>query len=147
LTPHHFDHIHGVDYFKNARIMAGKEELWAFTDKDRYMESLGYHRWEELMGSPKDDNWAKISLPADVLRGPGFQSIPVTAVFEDGDEIGLGHTSLTTVHVPGLSPGHYAFFFPRKKSCFPPIWIFLPPVPGMETYGLILTTWSNPYIN
>ena len=119
LTHHHFDHINGVSFFKNARKMAGQEEAWAFQDEAKYLRSTGFHRWQELMGSQRLENWDKIiSLPDDIPSRPVFQPLELAGVFKDGDVFELGHTSLTAVHTPGHSPGHYAFFFPQERILF-----------------------------
>jgi len=119
LTHHHFDHINGVSFFNNAKKMSGREELWAFQDETKYAKSSGYHRWHELMGSQRNEKWEKIiNLPDDVPSQPVFQKIDIAGVFKDGDIFNLGSTSLTTIHTPGHSPGHYAFFFPQEKILF-----------------------------
>jgi glyoxylase-like metal-dependent hydrolase (beta-lactamase superfamily II) len=119
LTHHHFDHINGVSFFSNAQKMAGREELWAFQDEAKYKESTGYDRWQELMGSPKNENWEKLlELPEDVPSCLGFQPIELAGVFKDGDVFKLGETSFAAVHTPGHSLGHYAFFFPQESILF-----------------------------
>jgi len=119
LTHHHFDHINGVSLFKNAQIMVGREELWAFQNESEYNRSTGFHRWQELMGSQRSEKWDKLlSLPDDIPSRPAFQPLELAGVFKDGDTFELGHTSFTAVHTPGHSPGHYAFFFPQEKILF-----------------------------
>ncbi len=119
LTHHHFDHIHGMSFFENARKMVGQEELWAFTDENKYWLSSGYQHWEEIMGARKEGSWqSSQQMPDDVPIRPGFQAIHMDGVFRDGDEFQLGETLIKAIHTPGHSPGHYAFFFPEQKILF-----------------------------
>lgn len=119
LSHYHFDHTHGISFFTNARKMVGQEEVWAFTDENRFLLSSGYHHWEELLGSQKEEGWSQtMQLPDDVAAKPGFRRISMDAVFQDGDELLLGETRCIALHTPGHSPGHYAFFFPDQKILF-----------------------------
>jgi len=119
LSHSHFDHTHGLDYFPQAEIMAGREEQYAFVDEKAFYLSSGFQRWEAFMGSPKEVKMdSETPLPDDVLAKTGFRPIKLNGVFKDGDEIVLGSTRLTAIHTPGHSPGHYAFFFPDKKILF-----------------------------
>jgi glyoxylase-like metal-dependent hydrolase (beta-lactamase superfamily II) len=119
LTHYHFDHINGVSFFPNARKMAGWEEIWAFQDEDKYLESMGYYQWQELMGSPRDEIlYRGLILPEDVPSQPGFQFIELAGTFKDGQVFNTGETTFTAVHTPGHSPGHYAFYFPQESILF-----------------------------
>ncbi len=119
LTHHHFDHINGLEFFHNAQKMAGQEEAWAFQDESQYYQSMGYDRWQEFMGQPKAGEWREfINLPEDVPTSPGFQPVELAGVFADGDVFDLGETSLTAIHTPGHSPGHYAFYIPGERILF-----------------------------
>jgi glyoxylase-like metal-dependent hydrolase (beta-lactamase superfamily II) len=120
LTHFHFDHINGVQFFSNARIMAGFEEAWAFEDEEKYNKSLGYEdHWEEYMGKPRSEDWkAHSRLPDDIPATPGFKPIKLAGVFKDGDIFNLGETTISAIHTPGHSPGHYAFFIPKEGILF-----------------------------
>jgi endoribonuclease LACTB2 len=118
LTHHHFDHINGWRFFSNAKIMAGREERWAFQDETGYAEATSSKRWLELMGTPREAIMETMSFPDDIPSRPGFQKLDIAAFFKDGDIFDLGKTSFTAVHTPGHSPGHYAFFFPRESILF-----------------------------
>lgn len=118
LTHHHFDHINGVGFFKNAEVMAGKEEKAIFEDENRFTEEMGYHRWQQLMGTSLSRPWEKINMPEDVPSRPGFPDLHISAVFEDGDVFSTGSTFFTAIHTPGHSAGHYAFFFPEERILF-----------------------------
>jgi Zn-dependent hydrolases, including glyoxylases len=118
LTHSHFDHVNGVSFFSHAQIMAGQEELGIFLDEAEFNRSMGYQHWQELMGTPLQTRWEKMSLPDDVPSRPGFQSISLDSVFTDGSIFDTGSTYFIAVHTPGHSPGHYAFFFPRERILF-----------------------------
>ncbi|MDD4802578.1 MAG: MBL fold metallo-hydrolase [Syntrophomonas sp.] len=119
ISHHHFDHINGISFFNNARKIAGREEAWAFQDEDLYIKSTGYQRWEDLMGKPKrKDEDEFTELPADVPANYGYIPMQLAGEFKDGDIFNMGQTSLTAVHTPGHSPGHYSFFFPRESILF-----------------------------
>ena len=119
LTHHHFDHVNGVSFFPKARKMVGEEELWAFADEYKYSLSMGLHRWEELMGSPREHTWEReTNLPDDVPAKPGFMPLAIDGVFKDGDIFDAGETTFAAIHTPGHSPGHYSFFFPQESILF-----------------------------
>ena len=119
LSHSHFDHTHGLDYFPQARIMAGREEQYAFQDENKFYITAGFQRWEELMGSSKEAKMTtQTPLPDDVLAKPGFRKIELGGVFKDGDEIVVGSTRIIALHTPGHSIGHYGFYFPDQKILF-----------------------------
>ncbi|HPF20237.1 MAG TPA: MBL fold metallo-hydrolase [Syntrophomonas sp.] len=119
LSHSHFDHTHGLGYFPQAKIMAGTEEQYAFQDENKFYITAGFQRWEELMGSKKDEKMTmQTPLPDDVLVKPGFRQVELGGVFKDGDEIVVGSTRLLALHTPGHSVGHYGFYFPEKKILF-----------------------------
>ena len=119
LSHSHFDHTHGLGYFPQARIMAGLEEQYAFQDENKFYITAGFQRWEELMGSKKDEKMTtQTPLPDDVLVKPGFRKVELSGVFKDGDEIVVGSTRLIALHTPGHSVGHYGFYFPDQKILF-----------------------------
>ena len=119
LTHYHFDHTNGIGFFTNAQKMVGQEEAWAFQDEDKYHQSFGYNHWQDFIGKPRSKEWSKaINLPDDIPSHVGYQPIELAGVFKDGDVFNLGETSLTAIHTPGHSPGHYAFFFPQERILF-----------------------------
>lgn len=119
LSHYHFDHTNGISLFKNAKVMAGAQETWAYSDEEKYLQSSGYQHWEKLMGCKKVDKWSQsIQMPEDVPSSPGFHSFELNGVFNDGDIFNTGKLNFRTIHTPGHSPGHYAFFFPEEKILF-----------------------------
>ena len=120
LSHYHFDHVHGVSFFKNARILAADEEKEAYEDKESYLHFLGYSRWEELMGKPNRVGTyaSKSKMPDDIPVRPGSQDIKLTAVFKDGDVMVSGRNKIISVHTPGHSRGHYAFYIEKEGIMF-----------------------------
>jgi glyoxylase-like metal-dependent hydrolase (beta-lactamase superfamily II) len=119
LSHSHFDHTHGLDYFPRARIMSGMEEQFAFQDENKFYITAGFQRWEELMGSPKEEKMtSQTPLPDDVLVKPGFRRVELGGVFKDHDEIMAGSIRIVALHTPGHSAGHYGFYFPDQKILF-----------------------------
>lgn len=119
LTHYHFDHHHGTSWFPNARVMIGQEELAVFESKDLYDKIRGYDRWQQLMGSAREESLAGLGVyPEDIPVLPGYRDIVVEDSFRDGDRFDLGSTTVQAIHTPGHTPGHYAFYFPREEILF-----------------------------
>jgi glyoxylase-like metal-dependent hydrolase (beta-lactamase superfamily II) len=119
LSHSHFDHTHGLAYFPQAKIMAGMEEQYAFQDENKFYITAGFQRWEELMGSHKEEKMTTQNpLPDDVLAKPGFRKLELAGVFKDNDEIVVGSKRMIALHTPGHSVGHYGFFFPDQRILF-----------------------------
>lgn len=119
LSHFHFDHVQGISFFPQARVMAAREEADCYRDADIYMQYSGYARWEELMGYRKIELFSEyMPMPDDVPIPLGFQPVEVAGCFNDGEEIVLGQTTVTAIHTPGHSPGHYSFYFAREGIMF-----------------------------
>lgn len=119
LSHNHFDHVNGVGFFKNAKIMAGKEEEGTYSDAHTYRKYLGITEWQKLMGDVNREKLVRnIALPDDIPVKYGFNSIKLNGVFADGDKFDLGQIRVTAVHTPGHSKGHYAFFFEKEGILF-----------------------------
>ncbi len=119
LSHYHFDHTHCSGLFRNAAIMAGKEEAPAYSSEEAYFSFSGFSRWENLMGQAKKQQFSGgINLPADVPEKPGFRYIKLHGVFCDGDIISCGRTSFYVLHTPGHTCGHYAFWFEKEGILF-----------------------------
>jgi ribonuclease/clavin/mitogillin len=118
LSHFHFDHIHGDSLFKNSRLMAGYEERLTYSNEEEYLDFHGYHLWEPLMGGNREAYGQVIPLPDDVLAKPGFRIMPLSGTFTDGDVLNLGKISLTAVHLPGHTCGHYGFYLEKEGILF-----------------------------
>lgn len=119
LSHYHFDHTHGTRHFNRAKIMVGSQEEPAYTDPSAYAFYSGFSRWEELMGYPKKQSFAGgVNLPLDVVEKPGYRPIPLGGVFNDGDSFSLGSITVHTLHTPGHTHGHYAFWLDKEGILF-----------------------------
>lgn len=119
LSHNHFDHVNGISFFKNAKIMAGQEEEQSYRDPDFYLKYIGYLEWPRLMGDIDRENLSKfIVLPDDVPVKRGYQEVKLSGLIKDGDVFDLGETTVTALHTPGHTPGHYAYYFEKDGILF-----------------------------
>lgn len=118
LSHFHFDHIHGDSLFPRSRLMAGEEERLTYSDEKEYISFHGYNLWESLMGLKRDAYGQVVPLAEDVLARPGFRHMPLGGTFHDQDVIDLGGISLTAVHLPGHTRGHYGFYLEKEGVLF-----------------------------
>lgn len=119
ITHNHFDHINGVSFFTNAKIMAGQEEAEGYTSPEVYSSWAGYAKWEKLMGRTKVERFSQTTpMPDDVPVQLGFHKVDLAGVIKDGDVFDLGKTKLRALHTPGHSHGHYAFFIEKEGILF-----------------------------
>lgn len=118
LTHFHFDHLHGYDLFTGADIMAGREESVTYCDEQSYIDFHGYNLWDSIMKIPRQAYGQVVPLQDDVLARPGFRNIPLSDTFKDGQKIDLGNMTLTSVHLPGHTLGHYGFYFEKEGILF-----------------------------
>lgn len=120
LTHNHFDHTNGVSLFKNARIQAGKEEAKGYSNPEVFYSFMGLDRWPELMGKADVEQFAQgLTMPEDIpARSVGFNPVNLQGYIKDGDVFNLGKTTVTAIHTPGHSPGHYAFLIEKEGILF-----------------------------
>lgn len=119
LTHYHFDHTNGLEFFNDTPVMAGAQELWAYSSEEDYESSTGYHLWDELMDEPRKGSLAStFKQPEDVPVVPGFRKITLGGLFHDQDSFNAGNTCVQAIHTPGHTPGHYSFFFPKEGILF-----------------------------
>ncbi len=119
ISHSHFDHIHGDDFFPQATIYAGQEEAAPLTDQAAYLEFYGFYKWEQYMQGISQETISQLSpLPPDVHAKPGFRNFPLSGVFSDGQSFDLGKTTVTAIHLPGHTSGHYGFWFQAEGILF-----------------------------
>lgn len=119
LTHNHFDHVNGISFFENARILASEMEAPGYTDPEIYASYAGYELWEELMDNPRQTRFGSISaMPEDVPVNPGFHHIELGGHFHDGEIFDLGNNRLQAVYLPGHSHGHFGFFIQQNGILF-----------------------------
>lgn len=119
LTHNHFDHVNGVSFFKNARLLASEKEAPGYTDSEVYASYAGYELWEELMDSPRQIKFGSLSaMPEDVPVNPGFHHIELNGYLQDGDIFDLGKNKLQAVYLPGHTHGHFGFIIEQSGIMF-----------------------------
>ncbi len=119
ISHYHFDHLHGIDLFRQAGLYAGWQEQKAYSDEEQYVKLHGYELWEEMMpGVPRPPLGPVAPLPDDVMASPGFRKIILSGTFTDGELIDLGHRTLRAVYLPGHTVGHYGFYLEKEGILF-----------------------------
>lgn len=119
ISHSHFDHIHGDSFFPRARFYAGEEEVDTYNDEESYHRFHGYDLWSVMMPGIKRPGYGSvIPLPEDIPVSPGFRKIPISGSFKDGDLIQLGRYTLTAIHLPGHTAGHYGFYIEKEGLLF-----------------------------
>ncbi|MEN6350570.1 MAG: MBL fold metallo-hydrolase [Syntrophomonas sp.] len=114
----HFDHIHGVGHFKQAEMVAAKEEAAAYQSRQGYDTFMGNSLWNKLMNVPRDDRLAQAAASREDVNFPDFRDYNITGHLWEGRIIDCGHVQLKALHLPGHSPGHYAFYIEKDGILF-----------------------------
>jgi glyoxylase-like metal-dependent hydrolase (beta-lactamase superfamily II) len=83
------------------------------------------HEAEAIFLNDRNLFYNGISLPRNVLNLTGslgytdaMLGIEISRYFDDEDRIDLGGINLETIHTPGHTPGHLAFFIPEADLLF-----------------------------
>ncbi len=119
FTHFHFDHVNCAPLFAGRPKLSGREEIMFYQDENQFYRALGYHHWQEVLGTPYDGEHRPLpQIAADIPLRPGFNRIELAGSFQDGDCFDTGKTKFYAVHTPGHSPGHYAFFFPQEEILY-----------------------------
>ncbi len=119
ISHSHFDHIHGDSFFPATQLYAGAEELDTYNDEASYHNFHGYDLWSLMMPGIKRPGYGSvIPLPDDIPVNPGFRKIPIAGAIRDGDLIQLGKYTLTALHLPGHTAGHYGFYIEKAGLLF-----------------------------
>lgn len=114
----HFDHIHGVGHFKHSEMVAGREEAQAYQSRQSYDAFMGNSLWNELMDVPRDDRLYQAVVSRNDVNMPDFHDYNITGHLWEGRILDCGHVQLRALHLPGHSPGHYAFHIEKEGILF-----------------------------
>ncbi|MEN6392005.1 MAG: MBL fold metallo-hydrolase [Syntrophomonas sp.] len=114
----HFDHIHGVGHFKHSEMIVGREEAQAYLSRQSYDAFMENDLWNELMDVPRDDRLSQAVASRDDVNMPDFRDYNITGHLWEGRLIDCGHVQLKALHLPGHSPGHYAFHIEKDGILF-----------------------------
>lgn len=114
----HFDHIHGVGHFKHSEMVVGREEAEAYQSRQSYDAFMGNSLWNELMDVPRDNRLLQAVASCDDVNMPDFRDYNITENLWEGRLIDCGRVRLKALHLPGHSPGHYAFHIEKEGILF-----------------------------
>jgi len=93
-THAHFDHIMGIEYFRK-----------------KY--GLGFYLHED------DLFWVEKAVGQGQMFGFEMEPVANPSFFiVEGEPVKFGNSALQTIHVPGHSPGHVAFYAEKDKKLF-----------------------------
>lgn len=101
----HIDHFLKNDQFPFAKTLLHKDDLEMVYSGDAYFESFHY---EEYSGLPKEP----------VLQALQYRPCRVDEYLADGQKQVLGSTGFEIMHLPGHTPGHCGFLFPKEGFVF-----------------------------
>jgi glyoxylase-like metal-dependent hydrolase (beta-lactamase superfamily II) len=102
---YHIDHILGNYLFENLWI---EEE-----ERDVTTSFENYKRFAGILNTSIEDSW--LSWFHQYFK---FNASSPTRTFKPNEVFKFGNTKWQVVHTPGHSPGHCAFYEPRKKIMF-----------------------------
>jgi glyoxylase-like metal-dependent hydrolase (beta-lactamase superfamily II) len=102
---YHIDHILGNYLFEN---------LWIVEEEADVTSSFeNYKRFAGILGTSIEDSWL-----AWFHQYFKFHASSPTSIFKSNEVFKFGDTNWQAVHTPGHSPGHCAFYEPRRKIMF-----------------------------
>jgi len=105
LSHCHIDHRLTRTEIPDVPVWCHDKEEKYFQDKDQFFTAMGLKR---------------SGLDLDGLFGfaRGRFGVEIEQRLNDGDRIDLGGITLETIHTPGHTPGHIAFFIPEHDLLF-----------------------------
>lgn len=110
---YHRDHSGGNYLFPKAEKWIHELDAPPLSDqtaRDRY---TAFYRWEEIMGYPR--------VPMIGKSGSGIPAfVPQSfhRYLQDGEVLDFGAVQAVVLHLPGHTPGHCGFYFPKEKIVF-----------------------------
>jgi glyoxylase-like metal-dependent hydrolase (beta-lactamase superfamily II) len=118
----HGDHINGNQAFPQAKVAVHHLEADSLQSPEAFGDSLGLHKWAELMPVPLNFN-VDFDHPGKHLtikdsRVVRFPESRVDSTFGEGDKFQLGKVTLTVLHTPGHSAGHSCFYWEAAGILF-----------------------------
>jgi glyoxylase-like metal-dependent hydrolase (beta-lactamase superfamily II) len=105
LTHCHIDHRLSYSEIPDVPVWCHQVEAQFFRDREFFFKSMGLKR-----------SGLKLDGLFDFARG-AF-GIAIEHQLADGERIDLGGITLETIHTPGHTPGHMAFFIPEHDLLF-----------------------------
>jgi glyoxylase-like metal-dependent hydrolase (beta-lactamase superfamily II) len=105
LTHCHIDHRLTRSDIVNVPVWCHAAEAEFFTDREYFFTSMGLKR-------------SGLELDGLFDFASGAFGIEIDRRLTDGERIDLGGITLETIHTPGHTPGHMAFFIPEHDLLF-----------------------------
>jgi glyoxylase-like metal-dependent hydrolase (beta-lactamase superfamily II) len=105
LTHCHIDHRLTRSEIMDVPFWCHAEEADFLKDRDYFLTSMGFKR-------------SGLDLAGLFDFAPGMFSTEIDHRLVDGESIDLGDITLETIHTPGHTPGHMAFFIPEHDLLF-----------------------------
>jgi len=105
LTHCHIDHRLTRMEIADVPVWCHEKEEVYFQDRDRFFAAMGLKR-------------SGLDLNGLFDFAPGMFEIEINHQLTDGERIELGGITLETIHTPGHTPGHMAFFIPEHGLLF-----------------------------
>jgi glyoxylase-like metal-dependent hydrolase (beta-lactamase superfamily II) len=105
LTHCHIDHRLTRSEISDIPVWCHASEAKFFKNREYFFKSMGLTR-------------SGLSLEGLFDFAPGAFNIQIDHQLTDGERIDLGGLTLETIHTPGHTPGHMAFFIPEHDLLF-----------------------------
>jgi glyoxylase-like metal-dependent hydrolase (beta-lactamase superfamily II) len=105
LTHCHIDHRLTCSGISDIPVWCHTREAIYFGDRDHFFRSMGLKR-------------SGLSLEGLFDFARGAFGIEIDRQLTDGERIDIGGITLKTIHTPGHTPGHMAFFIPEHDLLF-----------------------------
>jgi glyoxylase-like metal-dependent hydrolase (beta-lactamase superfamily II) len=105
LTHCHIDHRLTRAEIADVPVWCHAKEVSFLRDRDHLFTAMGLKR-------------SGLDFARQFRFAPGTFNIASAHRLVDGERIELGGLTLETIHTPGHTPGHLAFFIPQRKLLF-----------------------------
>jgi len=102
----HVDHALRNSQYPDAQLLLNEKEHGYVASRDSFLRMLG----SDLFG-PENFKDMKIDRMGYTFR-------PADGTHADGERLSFGATEVTVMHLPGHTPGHSGFAFPREGFIF-----------------------------